>query len=279
MDNTQQLQNDNIPAAQKKYYWIKLNTGFFNRAEIDFLLAQKNGCEYIVLYQMLCLNTANNDGQLSSKIGDMIIRFDPDKIARDTKYFDIDTVIVALELYKKLGLIYEGNDQILQISHFDEMVGSEVSSAKRVREYRERQKQIALQCNNDVTQEIEKEIELDIELNNLCVSVSEADASAIKEIIGRFELKDPRTQGFLIKCIKAGMKTDIINNALMIPFDRNVRKLYEQLDEEGDEMEEYTPAILNPTAYSITILENWLNFGVKDIEDVKKYNKILKCKK
>lgn len=279
MDNTQQLQNDNIPAAQKKYYWIKLNTGFFNRAEIDFLLAQKNGCEYIVLYQMLCLNTANNDGQLSSKIGDMIIRFDPDKIARDTKYFDIDTVIVALELYKKLGLIYEGNDQILQISHFDEMVGSEVSSAKRVREYRERQKQIALQCNNDVTQEIEKEIELDIELNNLCVSVSEADASAIKEIIGRFELKDQRTQGFLIKCIKAGMKTDIINNALMIPFDRNVRKLYEQLDEEGDEMEEYTPAILNPTAYSITILENWLNFGVKDIEDVKKYNKILKCKK
>ncbi len=41
--------NDN-----KRYYWIKLKTNFFNQSEIDFLLAQPNGCEYVVLYQMLC---------------------------------------------------------------------------------------------------------------------------------------------------------------------------------------------------------------------------------
>lgn len=34
--------NDN-----KRYYWIKLKTDFFNQSEIDFLLAQPNGCEYI----------------------------------------------------------------------------------------------------------------------------------------------------------------------------------------------------------------------------------------
>ena len=34
----------------KKFYWIKLKTDFFNRAEIDFLLSQPNGFQYIVLY-------------------------------------------------------------------------------------------------------------------------------------------------------------------------------------------------------------------------------------
>ena len=143
----------------KRYYWIKLKTDFFNQDTIDFLLSQKNGCQYIVLYQMLCLNTANNEGKLSTNIGEMIVPYDVNKIVRDTKYFDFDTVTVALELFKKLGLVYEEEDRILKITNFDEMVGSETSSAKRVREHRERKK--LLQCNNEVTQEIEidKEIE------------------------------------------------------------------------------------------------------------------------
>lgn len=148
----------------KRYYWIKLKTDFFNQETIDFLLSQKNGCEYIVLYQMLCLNTANNNGKMCSKIGEMIIPYNVDKITRDTKYFDFDTVTIALGLFKQLGLIYEEEDKILKITNFDEMVGSESSSAKRVREYRERQK--ALQCNNNVTQEIEyRDKSIDIDIN------------------------------------------------------------------------------------------------------------------
>ena len=122
-----------------RYYWIKLKTDFFNQQTIDFLLSQKNGCEYIVLYQMLCLNTANNNGEMCSKIGEMIVPYNVEKIVRDTKYFDFDTVTIALGLFKQLGLIYEEKDKILKITNFNEMVGSETSSAKRVREYRERQ--------------------------------------------------------------------------------------------------------------------------------------------
>lgn len=146
----------------KRYYWIKLKTDFFNQETIDFMLSQKNGCEYVVLYQMLCLGAANRNGELTSKVGEMLIPYDVDKIVRDTKYFDFDTVSVALELFKRLGLIYEEEGKVLKIANFNEMVGSEVSSAKRVREFRERQK--ALQCNNDVTQEIEyrdKSIDID----------------------------------------------------------------------------------------------------------------------
>lgn len=155
-------------AESKRYYWIKLKTNFFNMDEIDFLLSQKNGCEYIVLYQMLCLNTANNNGEMSSKVGEMIVPYDVNKIVRDTKYFDYDTVVVALELFKKLGLVYEEENKLLRISNFEEMVGSETSSAKKVREWRKKKE---LQCNQNVTHNVIQEIEnrdksIDIDINN-----------------------------------------------------------------------------------------------------------------
>ena len=124
--------------SEKRYYWIKLKTDFFDLPEIDWLLSQKNGAEYIVLYQMLCLMTANNNGELSSKFGEMIVPYDVDKIVRDTKYFDFDTVKVALELYKKLGLVYESENDMLKISKYEEMIRSESNWAVKKREYRQR---------------------------------------------------------------------------------------------------------------------------------------------
>lgn len=142
-------------AEKKRYYWIKLKENFFDLETIDWLISQKNGCEYIVLYQKLCLLTANKGGKLEMKIGEMIIPYDVNKIARDTK-FSVDTVIVAMELFKKIGLIYEQEDGILKIPYVDEMVGSETSSAKRVREYRQRKAlQCNTECNNNVTQDID----------------------------------------------------------------------------------------------------------------------------
>lgn len=141
---------------EKKYYWIKLKTNFFNTEQIDFLMSQDNGSEYVVLYQMLCLNTANNNGELTSKIGEMIVPYNVDKIVRDAKYFKTDTVIVALELFKKLGLIYEEEHNILKIANFSEMVGSESKWAEKKRLYRENKKQLALgQSEDNVLQEIE----------------------------------------------------------------------------------------------------------------------------
>ena len=139
----------------KKYYWIKLKTNFFDLPTIDWIMSQNNGCEYIVLYQMLCLKTANTDGKLVSQIGEMLIPYDIEKIARDTKYFSNDTIRVALELFKSLGLIYVSDDNTMTISNYGEMVGSETSSAKRVREWREKQK--TLQCNKNVTDNVTQE--------------------------------------------------------------------------------------------------------------------------
>ena len=87
--------------------------------KVDFLMSQKNGANYVVLYQCLCLKCANTNGELVRTINEVIIPFDENKIVRDCKWFDIDTVRVALSLYKKLGLIYEQENGNLKISNFE----------------------------------------------------------------------------------------------------------------------------------------------------------------
>lgn len=116
---------------KQRYYWIKLTDHFLTSDTVDFLLSQKNGANYVVLYQMLCLKSVNSNGLLARQIGEIIVPYDVEKIQRDCKHFDVDTVRVALELYKKLGLVYEQQDGILQIANFDRLIGSQTISAEK----------------------------------------------------------------------------------------------------------------------------------------------------
>jgi hypothetical protein len=114
-----------------RYYWIKLTDRFMTSDTVDFLMSQKDGANYVVLYQMLCLKTVNNNGVMARTLGEVIVPFDIEKIQRDCKWFSHDTVRVALELYKKLGLIYENNDGVLAISNFDRLIGSQTYGAEK----------------------------------------------------------------------------------------------------------------------------------------------------
>ena len=144
----------------KKYYWIKLKTDFFNQDAIDFLMSQENGCEYIVLYQMLCLQTANTKGVMAKQVGEMIVPYDAKKISRDTRYFDIDTITVALELYKRLGLIYQEQDGTLCISDYEGMIGSETKWAEKKRIYRKNKGQQIGQIKDNERTLSDKSIEI-----------------------------------------------------------------------------------------------------------------------
>ena len=116
---------------KQRYYWIKLTDRFMTSDTVDFLMEQKEGANYVVLYQMLCLKTVNNDGQLSRTLGEIIVPYDEEKIQRDMKWFSIDTIRVAMSLYRKLGLIYEQENGILRISNFENMIGSQTISAHK----------------------------------------------------------------------------------------------------------------------------------------------------
>lgn len=137
-----------MSTENKRFYWIKLRENFFQQETIDWLMEQENGSAYIVLYLKMCLLTANTSGELIRTIGDMTIPYEPKKISQKTGS-DIDTVNVALSLFKHLGLIEETQEGIPVMPEVKNMVGSESESAARVRKYRKKKK--ALQSNGDVT--------------------------------------------------------------------------------------------------------------------------------
>lgn len=136
-----------MSTENKRFYWIKLRENFFQQETIDWLMEQENGSAYIVLYLKMCLLTANTSGELIRTIGNMTIPYEPKKISQKTG-FDIDTVNVALSLFKHLGLIEETQEGIPVMPEVKNMVGSESESAARVRKYRKKK---ALQSNVDVT--------------------------------------------------------------------------------------------------------------------------------
>lgn len=136
-------------ATGKRYYWIKLKDSFMSSDEIDYLMSQPDGANYVVLYQMLCLKTINTNGCLVSKIGEMLIPYDAEKIQRECKWFPLSTVRLALTLYKQIGLIFENPDGTLSISDYQNMIGSETDWAAKNRKIRSNAANKELQAGHD----------------------------------------------------------------------------------------------------------------------------------
>lgn len=150
-------------ATGKRYYWIKLKESFMTSDAVDFLMGQKDGANYVVLYQMLCLKTINTGGKLERHIGEIIIPYDVEKIQRDTKWFTVDTVRVALDLYKALGLIYTDKGGALCLTDHENLVGSETDYAEKNR--RMRANQNALPSGHNVSADVSENVSTDIEID------------------------------------------------------------------------------------------------------------------
>ena len=159
-------------ATGKRYFWIKLKETFMTSDAVDFLMGQPDGANYVVLYQMLCLKTINTDGRLSRRIGEIIIPYDEQKIARDTKWFSVDTVRVALNLYKALGLVYQETDGSLVLTDHANLVGSETDYAEKNRRLRSNQsilptghnvsENVSTNVSDVVSENVSTDIDIDI---------------------------------------------------------------------------------------------------------------------
>lgn len=167
--------------AERKYYWIKLKKDFMNSDAVDFLMSQKNGAEYVVLYQMLCLMTVKTNGKLERQLNEVIIPYDAEKIQRDTKYFNIDTVRNALQLYIHLGLIYKDDNGCLSIADYENLVGVESGSAERMRRLRNLK---ASQCDGLSDANVTKLLQKSDELSDTDIDIDkEIDIDTDKEVI------------------------------------------------------------------------------------------------
>lgn len=162
---------------KSRLYWIKLTDKFFGSDAVDFLMTKKNGANYVVLYQMLCLKTVNNGGVLARTLGEVIIPYDVEKIQRDCKWFSSDTVRVALDFYKKLGLIYENRDGVFAISEFDRLIGSQSVGAEKK----------AIQRQNREQEQISEGGQMSAKCLPICPPEKEKEKYKEKEKISSFD--------------------------------------------------------------------------------------------
>lgn len=224
-------------AENKKYYWLKLKEGFFEEKQIKYLRKLPDGDKLVIAYLKMQLKSLKTEG---------FIKYDkilPSNIEELAMILDEDTNIINLMIgaLQKVNAIEILDDGSFYMIAMQELIGKESESAERVRKFRERRNQKALQCNNDVTNcntEIEIEKEIDIE--------KEKNAEIIKCYEENIGLITPATAEILFsyndidyKMIIEAIKIASINNK------RNCR---------------YIQGILN----------SWINKGYKVLADVQK---------
>lgn len=152
-----------IRIAERRYYWLKMQEDFFASKRIKKLRRIAGGDTYTIIYLKMQLLSIRNGGIL--KYTGLESSF-AEELALDLDE-EVDNVSVTLQYLLSCGLI-ETSDNIEYLLPFAALnTGSESSSAKRVREFRERQK--ALPSNASVTQlkrsgNVEKDIDIDIDI-------------------------------------------------------------------------------------------------------------------
>ena len=131
--------------AEKRYYWFKFQEDFFDDKRIKRLRQIPGGDTYLVIYLRLMNRTLNTKGYLYF---DNVFDNFYEEIAMDIGE-QPESVRMTINILLKLGLIEQSPDgNILHLTELENNIGSESASAKRVRDYRARQSQNALPCND-----------------------------------------------------------------------------------------------------------------------------------
>lgn len=127
--------------ANKRYYWLKLDRGFFDQKEIKLLRKIAGGDTYTIIYLKLLLASLEDEGRLYfESIGDNL----EEELALQIDE-DVENVKITLYYLTSKGLLVETGQDEFFMNRVPEMIGSETSSASRVRRHREKKE--ALQCN------------------------------------------------------------------------------------------------------------------------------------
>lgn len=155
--------------AEKRYYWLRLQEDFFKSLRIKKLRKLAGGDTFTIIYLKMQLMTLKTGGVLYYR---GIESSFAEELALDMDE-DADNVEITIRYLLSCGLLETSDDKEFFVPYAVENTGIEGSSAKRVREYRERK---ALQCNADVTdaalhcygeKEIEKKKEKEIQIKDI----------------------------------------------------------------------------------------------------------------
>lgn len=128
----------------KKYYWLKLKTGFFDQLKLKKLRREEGGDRRLIVYIKLLLLSVPNEGKLVFEGLEPTLA-DELALALDEDSEDVQRVLEFLNQY---GLIEEIAKNEFVLTEALESIGSETDSAERMRRFRKKQ---ASQCDTPVT--------------------------------------------------------------------------------------------------------------------------------
>ena len=147
-------------SENKKYYWLKLKESFFDEKLQKYIRTLPDGDKLLIAYLKMQLKSLRTEGLIKY---DEILPAIEEELAMilDEDVNTIKLLLPALEKARAIEILEDGSIYMLAMQ---DLIGKEGKSAERVRNFRARQKQKALQCNANVTIcNTESEIELEIE--------------------------------------------------------------------------------------------------------------------
>ena len=153
----------------KRYYWLKLQDGFFTSKRIKKLRKLAGGDTFTIIYLKMQLLAMKTDGFLKwTGLEDDFAS----ELALDLDE-DPENVKVTLAYLMSCGLVETSDNISFYLPWAVENTGSEGSSAERMRNKRAEQKLLSEQSRTMCAQsdgekeiEIEKELDLEIEKDN-----------------------------------------------------------------------------------------------------------------
>lgn len=131
----------------KRYFWLKLQEDFFSSLRIKKLRRIAGGDTYTIIYLKMQLKALKTDGVLRYTGVENTFA---DELALDLDE-DPDNVAVALSYLAGCGLIETSDDINYFLPYVKANTGSETASARRVRDFRERQAEALQTDGSDVT--------------------------------------------------------------------------------------------------------------------------------
>lgn len=245
--------------SDKKYYWIKLKEDFFEEDVISWIEEQEKGVYYSNFYLKLCLKAMNSEGRLIRKVGEMLIPYDVKTLSKITGV-DQDTVIVAMELLKRTGLIEILENGEIYLTQLKNMIGSESKWAEKKRLQRAKGQSednvplLSGQCPTEKEKEKDKDKDKDKEKDK------DKDKKKIKHKYGNYNHV----------LLTDNEKEKLLNELDEYKFNLVIEKLDEYIEETG---KKYKNHYLTIKRWVIEAVEKDLvkNISTKSISQTKKF--------
>lgn len=130
---------------EKRYYWLKLYDSFFENKTSKFLRRLPDGDKILIVYLKMQLKLLKTEGVFCYE--DLCESL-PEEIALMLDE-DVNIIKLLLTALEKANAIEYLNEDTFMLTEMQDLIGSEGSSAARVRKHRQRYKE--LQSNTEVT--------------------------------------------------------------------------------------------------------------------------------